>query len=139
MSSPVSSAAGSSTAIGAAVQQVQDNTDLNQQAFLQLLSTQLSNQDPTAPQDESQMLAQLAQFSTVQGVNQMAASQSQLQASGLLGKTVSALANSNNNPTPISGPVTSVRWDGNGTYLTINDPTAGSTEVNLTAVTNVSN
>jgi flagellar basal-body rod modification protein FlgD len=39
---------------------------LGQDAFLQLLTTQLAHQDPTAPQDNSQMIAQLAQFSSLE-------------------------------------------------------------------------
>jgi flagellar basal-body rod modification protein FlgD len=33
--------------------------------FLKLLTTQLKNQDPTAPVDNAQMVAQLAQFSSL--------------------------------------------------------------------------
>jgi len=33
--------------------------------FLQLLTAQLKNQDPTAPVDNAQMVAQLAQFSSL--------------------------------------------------------------------------
>jgi flagellar basal-body rod modification protein FlgD len=39
---------------------------LGKDAFLQLLTTQLAHQDPTAPQDNGQMIAQLAQFSTLE-------------------------------------------------------------------------
>jgi flagellar basal-body rod modification protein FlgD len=50
---------------------LQANTDqalnsLNFQTFLQLLTTQLKNQDPMHPQDESQFLGQLAQFGGLQ-------------------------------------------------------------------------
>lgn len=38
---------------------------LTQQDFLQVLMTQLSYQDPLQPMDNSQFLAQLAQFSTL--------------------------------------------------------------------------
>ncbi len=38
---------------------------LNEGDFMTLLTTQLANQDPTAPVDNTQMLAQLAQFSTL--------------------------------------------------------------------------
>ncbi|MCH7629234.1 flagellar hook assembly protein FlgD [Novosphingobium sp.] len=41
--------------------------------FLQLLTTQLKNQDPTQPVDNSQMVAQLAQFSTLSNSTDMAA------------------------------------------------------------------
>jgi flagellar basal-body rod modification protein FlgD len=39
--------------------------------FLQLMSTQLQNQDPTKPLDSSAFVAQLAQFSTVSGIDSM--------------------------------------------------------------------
>ncbi|PLZ00739.1 flagellar biosynthesis protein FlgD [Burkholderia sp. WAC0059] len=42
-----------------------------QSTFLQLLVTQLQNQDPTSPMDSSQMTSQLAQIETVTGVNQL--------------------------------------------------------------------
>jgi flagellar basal-body rod modification protein FlgD len=39
--------------------------------FVKLLTTQLQNQDPTEPVDNSQMLAQLAQFSSLSTQNDM--------------------------------------------------------------------
>jgi flagellar basal-body rod modification protein FlgD len=44
---------------------------LGQDAFLQLLTTQLAHQDPTAPQDNGQMIAQLAQFSSLEQLTQI--------------------------------------------------------------------
>ncbi len=131
---------GSNSSVSSALQQVQNNnTNLNEQSFLQLLSTQLSNQDPTSPQDETQMLAQLAQFSTVEGVNNMSATESQMQASSLLGKTVTALTSSNNNAVTVTGPVTSISWNGSTTNLTVNDPQVGPTAVTISEITSVSN
>ena len=44
--------------------------NLNYDSFLRLLVAEMKNQDPTAPKDTSQYLAQLASFSAVeQGVN----------------------------------------------------------------------
>jgi flagellar basal-body rod modification protein FlgD len=37
--------------------------------FIKLLTAQLNNQDPTAPVDNSQMIAQLAQFSSLSATN----------------------------------------------------------------------
>lgn len=37
--------------------------------FIKLLTAQLQNQDPTAPVDNSQMIAQLAQFSSLSAAN----------------------------------------------------------------------
>ncbi len=69
-----------------------------QQTFLQLLVTQLQNQDPTDPMDSSQMTSQLAQIDTVSGVSQLNTSLSSLstqlsasqnaQAALLVGSTV---------------------------------------------------
>jgi flagellar basal-body rod modification protein FlgD len=44
---------------------------MGKDAFLQLLTTQLAHQDPTAPQDNAQMIAQLAQFSTLEQLTQI--------------------------------------------------------------------
>jgi flagellar basal-body rod modification protein FlgD len=48
--------------------------------FLQLLITQMQNQDPLSPMDNSQMTSQIAQLNTVQGINQLNATVSSLQA-----------------------------------------------------------
>ena len=63
---PVSSAqaapaANASGGLGGAI-----SKNLGQDAFMKLLVTQLQHQDPTAPKDDSQMLAQLAQFSSLE-------------------------------------------------------------------------
>lgn len=39
---------------------------LGQDAFMKLLITQLQHQDPTKPQDDTQFIAQLAQFSSLE-------------------------------------------------------------------------
>jgi len=46
--------------------------------FIALMTTQLKYQDPTQPQDSTQFIAQLAQFSTVSGVQEMNTSLSSL-------------------------------------------------------------
>ena len=49
-----------------------------QNTFLQLLVTQLQNQDPTNPMDSSQMTSQLAEINTVTGIGQLNTSLSSL-------------------------------------------------------------
>lgn len=75
-----------------------------QSTFLQLLVTQLQNQDPTNPMDSSQMTSQLAQINTVTGISQLNTSLSSLatqlnagqtsQAALLIGSSVLAPGNS---------------------------------------------
>lgn len=43
-------------------------TTLDQSDFLALMSAQLKNQDPTKPVDNTEYVAQMAQFSTVNGI-----------------------------------------------------------------------
>ncbi len=67
---------GSSSSSGASSTSTSTSTDPNsatslQKTFLQLLVTQLQNQDPTNPMDSSQMTAQLAQINTVTGISQL--------------------------------------------------------------------
>ena len=47
---------------------------LDQTAFLRLMTTQLTTQDPFNPVDNTQMVAQMAQFSQVAGIAEMNAS-----------------------------------------------------------------
>ena len=44
---------------------------LDQRSFLKLMIAQFKNQDPTKPKDPSEFLGQLAQFSTVSGIQEM--------------------------------------------------------------------
>ncbi|WP_066259182.1 flagellar hook capping FlgD N-terminal domain-containing protein [Neobacillus drentensis] len=48
-------------------QQGQVDKDL----FLQILTTQLRNQDPTQPMDDREMIAQMAQFSTLEQISNL--------------------------------------------------------------------
>ena len=45
--------------------------NLGQKDFLKLMTTQLQNQDPFAPVDNADFIAQMAQFSTVTGITSM--------------------------------------------------------------------
>ena len=47
---------------------------LGQSEFLKLMTTQLQNQDPFAPMDNGDFIAQMAQFSTVTGIEEVNAS-----------------------------------------------------------------
>ena len=47
------------------------SSTLGQADFLKLMTAQLKNQDPFAPVDNTQMVAQMAQFSSLAGITQM--------------------------------------------------------------------
>lgn len=49
----------------------QQQDPLGRDAFMNLLLTQLQHQDPTQPQADGEFLAQLAQFSTLEQLQQM--------------------------------------------------------------------
>jgi flagellar basal-body rod modification protein FlgD len=61
---------------------------LTQNDFLQLLVSQMENQDPTNPQSDTDMAAQMAQFTSLTQSSAMSASLSMLQANSLIGSTV---------------------------------------------------
>ncbi|MDZ7924533.1 MAG: flagellar hook assembly protein FlgD [Marinagarivorans sp.] len=74
------------------------SNDLGQKAFLKLMITQMENQDPLSPQENSEFVAQLAQFSSVEaldsmnnkfdGLTQNFVANQALQASTLVGRQV---------------------------------------------------
>ena len=70
--------------------------ELNQTDFIELLVAQVKNQDPSKPMEPSQFMNQLAQFSTVNGVQELKgsfdglaeklSSGQSIQAAGLVGR-----------------------------------------------------
>ena len=75
-------------------------TSLGQADFLKLMTAQMTHQDPTKPMENGEFLSQMAQFGTVNGIQDLQASfkdfaesinsNQALQAAGLVGRTVSA-------------------------------------------------
>ena len=91
-------------------------SQLGEDAFLKLLTTQLQNQNPLNPMDDTQSVAQLAQFSSVQATNELKSSftsfQSNfavMQSAGLIGKAVSAqTTDASGNTVTVSGTVKTI-------------------------------
>jgi flagellar basal-body rod modification protein FlgD len=61
----------SGTAAAPNVETQAQSQTLGQADFLRLMTAQLKNQDPFSPVDNTQMVAQMAQFSSVAGISQM--------------------------------------------------------------------
>ncbi len=61
----INSASAAATAVGGAAAPKYGFAALGQGDFLKLMTTQLQQQDPFAPVDNKEMLAQMAQFSTL--------------------------------------------------------------------------
>jgi flagellar basal-body rod modification protein FlgD len=96
--------------------------DLDANAFLKMLITQLQNQDPTQPMDSTAFVAQLASFSEVeQTTTSNAKLDSLLNASGLslanavIGRTVTSADGST------SGIVAAVKLTADGPVATLTD------------------
>ncbi len=64
------------------------NSNLDKDAFLRLLVTQLQYQDPLNPMDDKEFLSQMAQFTSLEQMNNMNASVSKSQAFSMIGKLV---------------------------------------------------
>lgn len=66
------------------------NNDLDKQAFLKLLVAQMKYQDPMQPTDNTEYVSQLAQFSSLEAMNNVSQSVDLQRATGLIGKVVTA-------------------------------------------------
>jgi flagellar basal-body rod modification protein FlgD len=67
----VTSATSTSAAANSAPPKKTSLSDLGQGDFLKLMMTQLQQQDPFNPTDQTEMLAQMAQFSSLAGTTEM--------------------------------------------------------------------
>ncbi|WP_432830399.1 flagellar hook capping FlgD N-terminal domain-containing protein [Dactylosporangium sp. CA-092794] len=110
--------------------------DLGKDAFLKLLVAQLKYQDPSKPMDNSEFLAQTAQFSTVEKLTDLAGveqslltAQLQLGASSLIGRSVTYTDKEGKAQT---GLVTSAKFA--GTTATVH---VGDADVALADITEV--
>jgi flagellar basal-body rod modification protein FlgD len=105
------------------------NNALDQEDFLKLLTTQLSNQDPSSPVDNNQMVTTMSQLSVVDSLNTITkgmddivnsiSSSSALSASSLVGRSV--LVNSK-----------TAFFDGNTPLTAQIDGGSGATDVKVT-------
>ena len=135
MSTPVPPVGAATTT--AATTTPADRTQLDPQAFLQLLVAQLQYQDPSNPVDTSSFMQQTATLSQVQTMNSMASTLTSLAnaqqaqaATGMIGKSITYADSSGVQQT---GVVTSASLLATGATLRV-----GDVDVPLTSVLGVS-
>jgi flagellar basal-body rod modification protein FlgD len=118
-----SSGSNSSNALTSALAASTNNNQfVSQNTFLTLLITQLQNQDPMNPQDSSQFVAQLAQFSSLEQMTQLNQSFSNVldnSAASLIGQTVT-VADQNSQSGFTTGQVTGIVYYANGPAVQVN-------------------
>lgn len=95
--------------------------ELGKDEFMNLLVTQLQYQDPLNPQDDTQFIAQMAQFSALEQMQNLNASYSATKAFGMIGKLISANVSGDSGGTnSIVGEVTSVKMKSGKAYVVVN-------------------
>jgi len=90
----VTSATNATNAINSMDTVAGPSQSLTQKDFLQLMVTQMQNQNPLEPQSDTQMAAEMAQFTSLQQSSSMAGSLGMMQANGLIGSTVNVQVDS---------------------------------------------
>lgn len=110
------------TGVTGNAQAAQKGTTVDYQSFLKLLVAQMKNQDPTAPMDSTDYVAQLATFSQVEQtvqtnskLDQILQAQALSQASSLIGRTITS------NDGTVSGTVTEVKLYSDGVIAVLDD------------------
>lgn len=106
------------------------NNELGKDDFLKLLVTQLQYQDPMDPMEDKDFIAQMAQFSSLEQMQNMNSSMAMTQASSLIGMKVTWTDKSTAQEQ--TGVVESVRLVNGVCKLVI-----GSTSIELSEVTGV--
>jgi flagellar basal-body rod modification protein FlgD len=111
-----------------------NKNDMNKDAFLKLLVTELRHQDPTNPMNDREFISQMAQFSSLEQMTSMNNSIQNLnrstrsgEAYALLGKRVEAY-----NPKTekiVAGVVTSIFYKDNEIKLTVNKEVIGLNDI----------
>jgi flagellar basal-body rod modification protein FlgD len=113
-------------------------SQLGPSACLSLLTTQLANQDPLNPMDDTQSVSQLAQFSALQASDNLETSFANFQsnfavtqAASLIGQTVSVNStDSSGNSSTLIGTVQAIQVVNGAPTFTLINPSTGSAYAN---------
>ncbi|OAS21728.1 flagellar hook assembly protein FlgD [Paenibacillus oryzisoli] len=103
-----------------------NSTTLGKDDFLKILITQLQNQDPTQPLQDKEFIAQMAQFTSVEQLTNMASEMKLMRqslgfVSGLIGKSISWTGtDASGGSTEMSGVVDSITFKDGNQFATVN-------------------
>ncbi|RED66031.1 flagellar hook assembly protein FlgD [Cohnella lupini] len=100
--------------------------ELGKDQFLQILVTQLRNQDPMQPLQDKEFIAQMAQFSSLEQMMNMSKEITSLRQSagmvaGLIGKEVTWSEETEGGVSVYTGTVNSVLWRDGVQYVKVED------------------
>jgi|GEM_PF-3365838 len=114
---------------------VQASNQLNLSTFINLLTAQLSQQDPTQPMTSDEMASQITSLGQMQGMQQLTQNAQQQQAQQMIGETVTAPRpnGSSENPT-VTGPVVNASLVSGNYQVGIQDTDGSIITVNASAV-----
>jgi flagellar basal-body rod modification protein FlgD len=93
--------------------------DLGKDQFLMLLVTQLKNQDPLKPLEDKEFIAQMAQFSSLEQIQNLVKATELQQATTMIGQIVKAEVTSAQGSELVYGKVISTQMNAGETYLTL--------------------
>lgn len=109
-------------AVGSTSNNTGSNNNMDKDMFLQLLVTQMQYQDPMNPTDNTEYMSQLAQFSTLEAMQNLGSTISGGQMMSLTGQYVILnVPDSAGNMSQVSGIVDYVTVNDGKTYFHIND------------------
>jgi flagellar basal-body rod modification protein FlgD len=96
--------------------------ELGKNDFLNLLVTQLRYQDPMKPVDDKEFIAQMAQFSSLEQMQNMNTTLAQSHAYSLIGKQVKAILTDETTKvqSAVEGEVTSIKMAGSKAFAVVN-------------------
>ncbi len=119
---PINSIDSTNSTSTASTKKAEDTNSLDKDAFLQLLVTQMKNQDPMNPSDNTEYMSQLAQFSSLEAMTNLNNTSTNNQALNLTGQyVIMNTTDSAGGTAQISGLVDFVTIKDGSAMLSIND------------------
>jgi flagellar basal-body rod modification protein FlgD len=103
MSNVITSNSATNTSTANSATAKTSNSSLGKDDFLKLLVTQLQYQNPLDPMDNTAFVAQMAQFSSLEQMQNLNATMAKMQASNLIGSTINFSNDSGNSITGVVG------------------------------------